>query len=82
MAILNRHPKKTKQNDDSEDDAKENQVFLRNLFYNILYLNSFLFYRMMKKEEKKKKKKAMKKKMMKVLVNKEFIYLKSNTCFF
>jgi hypothetical protein len=43
MAILNRHPKKTKQNDDSEDDAKENQVFLRNLFYNILYLNSFFF---------------------------------------
>jgi hypothetical protein len=57
MAILNRHSKKKKHGDDSEDDVKENQVCF--LYLNFSYL--IHFYRM---------KKTMKmKKMMKILVN-------------
>ena len=61
MAILNRKPKKTKNTDDNEDDAKENQV--------ILFLNSFssikihLFRMTVKKMKTKKSKKTTMKKL-------------------
>jgi hypothetical protein len=41
MAILNRHPKKKKHGDDSEDDVKENQVYLK---IDFLVLNTKLIF--------------------------------------